>query len=331
MRFTNTSATTFADLLIAVRNHLSANGWTILVDDTGLGTPALQVTNSVGDNFLLTTSTTARTDAVSGAFTDHNLLISYDAANFGGASGYAPAVSTNDMAAPFANVWIISDDAATFCHLICQVSVSRYSHASFGNLNNRGIHTSEVSYVVGNFWEWWRNNVSPTESITSLNNPSDPDHARGFAFEAGRYRLGLPDGLLDPALSFTDGPIDGATARDLCIFYYTGVVNGNTQTRLLDYFGHINNQGHTGGVNIAPLPCCVFDSDFTNAAYIGDLPSVGMVNIVGLSPGQVLTFGAEEWIVFPLKQAGTFNASKAGGNPANVPNSVMYGMAYRKA
>lgn len=331
MRFTNTSATTFADLLIEIRDHVSANGWSILADNTGAGTPALEVTNSLGNSFLLTTSTTARTDAVSGAFTDRNLDISYERANFGGSAGYAAAVSTNDMAAPFANVWIISDDAATFCHVISQVGVSRYTHASFGNLDNRGLHTAEVSYIAGNFWEWWRADASPIANATSLNDPVNPDHARGFAFESTRYRIGVPDGLLDPALSFTDGPIDNAQARDLCIFYYNGVVNNNTATRLLDYFSFIKNQGHTGGVNITPFPCCLYDTAIQNAAYVGDLPSVGMVNIVGLSPGQVLTFGAEEWIVFPLKQAGPFDSSKSGGNPTNVPNSVMYGMAYRKA
>jgi hypothetical protein len=142
--------------------------------------------------------------------------------------------------------------------------------------------------------------------------------------------------LVDPALGFTSGAfVAGETGtprvRDLNIFDYVRNFDGTTTVRLLDYMSFIDNQGHTGGVNLAPLPCCVFDDIATNAAYIGDLPTTALLNLIGLSPGQVLTFSGEEWIVFPAKQAGAFDTTKLGVNPLNVPTSAFYGIAYRKA
>lgn len=333
MHFTNTSATTFADLLIAIRNHLSTYGWTILADNTGAGTPSLEVTNGLGNSFILSTSTSNHTDAVTGAFTNRNLTLAYQKSDIGLAAGYSTTVLANDFTAPFSNVWIISDDAATYCHVIVQVSAARYSHATFGNIDNRGIHTAEVSLVAGMYYEYWRASTVPGSSNSNLNSPSDGVHTRGITFEStARYRLGLPDGLLDPALNFTDGAIDGAVARSLTAYYYTDpIFSANNATRLLDYFSNMTNDAYTGGVNIAPLPIVVYDAATTNAAYIGDVPGIGLVNMFGLSPGQVLTFGAEEWIVFPQKQMGSYAASQVGSNPINECNSVMYGIAYRKA
>lgn len=334
MRFTNTSATTFADLLIAIRNHLSTYGWTILADNTGAGTPSLEVTNGLGNSFILSTSTSNHTDAVSGAFTNRNLTLAYQKSDIGLAAGYSAAVGSNDFNPPFSNVWIISDNDATYCHVIVQVGTARYSHMSFGNLDNRGIHSAEVSYICGLYYEYWRNSTNPADNNNSrLNQPSYTIHQRGFTFEnSSRYRLGIPDGLLDPALNFTDGALDGPAARTTCSYYYTDpIFSFNNATRLLDYFSNVTNDAYTGGVNIAPLPCVVYDAAGANAAYIGDVPGVGMVNMFGLSPGQVLTFGSEEWIVFPQKQMGSFAATVAGSNPINEPNTVMYGYAYRKA
>ncbi len=325
MQYLNTSAADIAALLVEVRDFLSSNGWTILVDDTGAGTPALEATNANSHDFKLSTGVTAQVLYGVGAFNDRYLSLSYQKSDIGAAAGYSAVVQTNDMAGPYPNIWLLTDDAATYCHIIVQCSNYRFAQASFGDLDNKSLHAIDVPFCAGNYYKWWRHTA--TLSANAHHDPGDGAHSIGYFGEA-QLHIGVPDALLDPSLDFTDGPLDGPSIVDLSRRFTQRTI-GDTTAYLLDFFKCVQNHSHTGSIPISTLPVMVY-GDNSVRAYIGDLPTVGLVNVTGLAAAQVLTFASDEWIVFPMKQFGLDENAVGGANPQDVANSTNYGFAFQK-
>jgi hypothetical protein len=146
------------------------------------------------------------------------------------------------------------------------------------------------------------------------------------------FRVGIPDGVVDPALGFTDGPIEytplvrATSHRDLS----TQNPAGDFYSRFLDFIHQYDNQGYTGGVPIFPPSIIVRDPADNGAYDRRRMPGIGQVNMDGISPGK-LSFAGEDWIVFPLKQKGTYEAMNGGTNPQPINNSLNLGIAIKKA
>lgn len=339
MIYLETNAANLNGLLIAIKNFLAANGWTTLVDGTGGGGLALEMTNSNGHDFKFSSSIQAQTDFVTGAFNDRLLKMQLQNGDFGAAAGYDATnwAETNDLVGPFPNVYLFTDDAATFCHCAVQVANKRYSHFSFGDLDNRGLHALDVPYIVGMYHTYWQEIADVSNGASSFNNWGRASHAIGFFGEgsgntATRLVVGVPDGVADPLLGFADGPLVSSNVWPTSHRYIQNTFGSgaNIPASFLDYFMSVDNQGHTGGVPIFPLPMLIYPNDQSALAHIGDIPAIGLVNMTGLSAAQVLDFAGEEWVVFPFKQYGTIAAAVGGVSPLPLPNSLNYGLAYRK-
>lgn len=347
MHFLQTNAVNLNGLLIALKNFLSANGWTVLADGTGGGGLTLEMTNGNGHSFSFASTTVAQNDYSSGvavAFNDRLLRIAYQKSDIGMAAGYtAKTADVNDMAGPFSNIWLVTDAAATYCHVVTQIG-NRYSHFSFGDLNNRGLHAVNLPYAFGLtyiYWQW--NPWSPANSsgYNAFIDPSSGNHVIGLfceqstteniAFSGNCSRVGIPNGLLDPALGFTAGAIEAPILRGLANRNLSKDPSGLIGGHFLDFLHQYDNQGYTGGVPI--FPCSIIVSDVAGAAHtiVGEYPGIGQVNMDGLSPGQELDFGAEQWLAFPFKQAGTYAAMNGGISPQPITNSLNYGVAIKKA
>lgn len=333
MIVSNTSAADFPALLDALYTFLTGNGWT---GSHTAGATTATLVNSNGHTFNVTSSTTARTDFFTGAFTDRDILVSFDRTIVGGAPGASATARSNDFQGPFPNIWFFTDDAATFCHIVTQSSASRYSHMSFGDLDNKGIHAEALPFAAGMWWQYWCDQANYSNSNgdgNPFNNPSSnqhsPDYLNGGDSTNGGPIIGIPDGVLDPTLFFTDGPLVSASVLRLSDREYSKTTGGNNSAYFLDYLCNVNNGGYTGGVILSPMPAVTNSASQDVRAFIGEYPSVALVNMQGLSPGQTITFADDEWLVFPLKQFGTTEAAKFGSNPLPQPNSWRYGYAYR--
>lgn len=329
MQMQNTSAANFPAMLTALYTFLTTNGWTGS-HTPGSGTATL--INSHGQTFALSTQQVARTDVFTGSLTDQYLRMTYDREIVGGTPGQSAQAIMNDMFGPFPNLWFFTDDAATFCHVVAQCSASRYSHGSFGTMDNKGIHAELLPYTAGTFWQFWATSTNITNTTgdgNPFNNPSSGTHLIPYLDAANNTKIGIPDGLLDPTLFFTDGPIIDSSLLNICDREYALTTGSNNSARFLDYFCCVENKTFTGGVVLSPLPAVSTAGTNDVRAYIGDFPGVALVNMQGLSPGQTLTFADEEWLVFPIKQTGTQEAAKFGSNPLPFPNSWRYGFAYK--
>lgn len=321
-----TSAADINGLLSAVRDFLAGNGWSVVSSGAGV----LIVSNSNGHTYRLRTQTANRTDYFQGSFVDTTLLLEFNRGNTGGAPGtYSSAGDTNDMTGPFTSIWIFTDEDATFCHIVAQTAPVRYSHSSFGQLDNKGLHEMPIDFVAGLFWWHWAEQANYSNANNDgnpFNNPNSGRHQVDYT--DGTAWFGIPDGVLDPALFFTDGPVM-AQSWSLCDREYSKTTNVNNTSRFADYFCNVTNKTFAGGIILTPLPvfCAAASQDVM--AVVGEFPQMALVNMQGLSPGQTLTFGGDEWLVFPWKQFGTQEAAKYGSNPLPQPNSWRYGFAYR--
>lgn len=347
MHFLQTNAVDLNGLLIALKNFLSANGWTVLADGTGGGGLTLEMTNANGHSFKFTSRVDAQNSwatGVSVGFNDRLLAVAFQKSDIGMAAGYTTkAAETNDMAGPFSNIWLFTDNAATYCHVVTQIG-NRFSHFSFGDLNNRGLHAVNIPYAFGLYYIYWQwNPWSPANSsgYNAFIDPSAGQHNIGFfcedavseniAFANNCTRVGLPDGVVDPLLGFTDGPLEAPTLRGLSNRNLSKDPSGLIGGHFLDFIHQYDNQGYTGGVPIFPCSIIVYDPAATAHTIVGEWPYIGQVNMDGLSPAQELTFAGETWIVFPLKQAGTYAAMNGGISAQPITNSLNYGIAIKKA
>jgi hypothetical protein len=340
MQFLQTNAINFNALLIEIRDFLAGNGWAILADGTGGGGLTLEMTNANGHDFKLDGATVVATNEyIAGAlvpFNDRFCNMSFQKSDIGLAAGYtAFTAETNDCAGPFGNVWLFTDDAATYCHVVLQTGGSRYNHFSFGNLDPKGVHAINIPYCAGMYYMYWRNQVGYIANAGNpFNYPTSGFHNVGYFCEdtpnGKAMRVGLPDGVVDPLLGFTDGGIEKPELLPTCLRQYTRGPGANLGVgRLLDFFTTIDNKAHTGGVPISPLPVLVKGIGDVYA-YVGDIPTIGLVNMTGLSVGQELTFAGDTWIVFPLKQYGLEEATAFGNAPQPVCNSRNFGFAIQK-
>jgi hypothetical protein len=325
----NTSAADFNAMLTAVRNFLSANGWTVFSDGIA-GTSTLIMQNSTGHKYRLNRTTNNQTDFYTGAFVDVLLNISWDRGNTGGTPGvWSTVTTTNDMAGPFPNLWLFTDEAATFCYIVAQTAPVRYSHSGFGEIDPKGLHESRIDFASGLYWYFWSNSAE-YEANNNQGNPFNylPNGNHRIDLTDGTAWIGIPDGLLDPGLFFTDGPTMSQPWKlnDREYVKSTGV---NNTAYWADYFCNITNKPFAGGIILSPLPVAANPASQDVMAIVGEYPQIALVNMQGLSPGQTLTLADDEWLVFPWKQFGTAEAMKYGSNPLPQPNSWRYGFAYR--
>jgi hypothetical protein len=340
MQFLQTNATDCNGLLIEIRDFLAANGWTTLADGTGGGGLTLEMTNANGHDFKFDGSNVVVTNEyIAGAlvpFNDRFLRMYFQKADIGLAAGYtAFYAETNDCAGPFGNIWLFTDDAATYCHVVLQTGNSRYNHFSFGNLDPKDVHAINIPYCAGMYYYYWRNQLGYVNNGDGnpFSYPTSGFHNIGYFCDdtpnGKAMRVGVPDGVVDPLLGFTDGGIEQPTLLQIFARHYQSTVNLGAAL-LLDYFTAIDNHAYTGGVPISPFPILVKGIGDVYA-YVGDIPTIGLVNMAGLTAGQELDFAGDTWIVFPLKQYGLEDATAYGGNPQPFCNSRNFGIAIQKA
>jgi hypothetical protein len=345
MVFLQTNAVDLNALLIALKNFLSANGWTVLADGTGGGGLTLEMTNANGHDFKFTSRVDAQVAFWTGvgvAFNDRLLQIAFQKSDIGMAAGYTTApAETNDMSGPFSNVWLVTDAAATYCHCVLQTGNARYNHFSFGDLDNKGLHATVLPYAMGLYYFYWPNGANYINGNLPMNNPGHGAHNIGMYCDdmvsevlvgTGRsMRVGVPDGVVDPTLGFTDGPIEAPILRGLSSRWIRLDASGDLAGAFLDFIHQYDNQGYTGGVPIFPIP--LIQRAPANGAHtqLGVVPTFGQVNMDGLSPSQQLDFAGEQWLCFPIKQKGTYEGLNGGTNPQNMTNSLNLGLAIRKA
>lgn len=325
MAFANTSAATWPDFVAVLTTFLTGAGWSVA------GTNVAPIyTNANGMKFNMRMREQQQYDAVLAAnFTDRYVQLWYDKSSIGLPAGDSRQfVESNDWIGPLANIWFFG--TGSYVNIVVQSAPGRYSHLSFGEVDPKGIHEAHVPFIAGKTWYFWPTNVNPNAGDSYLNYPDSFAHRDDML--SGSARVGMPTGLLDPALLFPAVAYDCIQVRQINERELGKRTDGpNNPASWLDYHCCIQNKAYTGGIIVGPMPVFVMNSPNTDVhAYIGEFPDIGLVNMDLLSPAQIINFGDDEWQVFPQKQYGQISTCRGQANPQLVCNTWTYGFAFKR-
>jgi len=249
-------------------------------------------------------------------------------------------IRCNDLGEPpFTNVWFFSGDGVgdvDYIHMVVQTAGERYSHFSVGIIDPVGQTHAEVAFCCSMYWEWWLSSF--------INNiPEDDTHKCGYFWgDDEEGQVFIPYSVSDPVLpaGFQDVSPNGLP------------FNGNNLTkirerliedsddwrqaagRILDFLQPSYNQPTTGGTLMWGLPMLFRDTGSPRShIMLGVLPGMRYARIDDVAPGTTLTYGTEEWVIFPFKRKGlreNVAASAGGSDPVDLINTIEWAFAYKK-
>jgi hypothetical protein len=289
MAYQNGTATGIADLLDKLGVFAAANGWTLNRRDAN----SLSISKGTIFQNLFDNSAEIRLNASTG----YNAGAAWDAQP--GASPYTQR--SNAMSGSFAGYHFFA--AETYLHIMVEVDPGLYRPILFGKLADSddydGGHYSAAVHATGTSFQ-----------STLFLSTSAP-----FYDDAARPACSVTVDGFSGFLPFSGPAPVGGTVLRSCDFYMLGVF-GSTQY-------HFYSDSYEIGPNtlngIAPFSPMQMFAPRTGGGLspMGYVHDFRLVNIQDISPGQVLTIGANEWLVFPLTEKG----AAGSGN---------YGLAFKK-
>lgn len=339
MAFQQTSATDWDDLLSVIATFAGTAGWTVDYDQTGQaaftnGVAAIAIGTRVGQNPI---TRTVGPDTYDDAILNCALADSINPSNvaFWGHPGSLVTSPTdpdilevNDLHGPFNNVWLFSDTSPAWIHVVVQSAGDRYTHFGFGVIDRLSASTPDCAFAIGTNYLWWPDGVNSNDPASSQHIVGlilDGTNAAHIRVPAGVLPVGFPAAGIYKANHFNVSMTRGYTAAN---HWATNEV----ETRFLDFFLATANQSVTGGTSLFALPALMLNATSAASAqvHLGNFPGVRLVNISEYTPGQEVTFGTEEWLVFPLKRKGLEENTRFGTNPQPEVNTTITGFAVQK-
>ncbi len=242
----------------------------------------------------------------------------------------ADAVELNDVAGPMSEVHMFSDSSGGHINVVIKSSEFRWTHLSFGVLDDIGMTTPNVGYVCATDWEWWEDGASP--SSLDCNRPASAQHKIGHFMGPGdNMLLFIPDLVVDPALDFTDDDFQTSETRIIHDITATPSDALSGADYMIQHFLFLDNPTTSGGTSLHALPV-MHNSTLGSLfhTHLGILPKVRLVSMAGHAAGDEITLSGDTWIVFPLKQIGNQENTATEAFPTKEPNSIEYGFAYLK-
>lgn len=313
MAYETGASTSVNDLLTKIATFASAQGWTINYNGartSGTGNAVQLSKNGYSFTFYSDTATLTGVDPKPwiGCYA-HD---AYSAGN--GTENQANGSSksyTNNMAGPFVAYHFFAGD--TYFYVIVEVSTGVFKHLGIGVLTKFGtVTTGQFIYAVN----WYYNYNSGANGYLSL--ATDLYHRYAFD-EAESGNGNAPYGTQfradnDSTTPKWCSPFGRATA-----WTFWGGVRSNGQNLNQSLMAQTNNP--SAYTQRTTFQQCLLASSRTGGfrSICGYPPNVRYANMTNFTAGDVVTFGAEQWKLFPVIR-------KNGA--AGEPNSGVYGYAF---
>jgi hypothetical protein len=298
----NSSVASINQLLSQLKNFLISVGWVVNQEtNTGL-TPSLSIkkgTSYITLSYALIGSVgwlTLKTEA------------SY-------LTVPSSEVYCNDLQGAYATVWFFADPLKNYCHVVTTKEDGTYNHFSFGQVDNIGFSTPQVTYATGSRFDF-----------TTV--PSILARGYGYVAHCSNSSLNIPDDVLSESFS-PNGRLSITTVETTFDtdrlgpggFPYTSF--GETFA-ILDYVVDLVNVGVTGGMHLHTIPHIAVVNTFMH--NIGVAPDVRLCSIADIQEGEEINNSGTIWKIFP--------ARKRGVSSSLIPGAEMHscnlGLAYKK-
>lgn len=353
MAYSLVSAANPKALLAALVTFAGANGWTVEFDDsTGAGGIGGQIGLSSGNCHVAIGEENAAQNpvAVTGGLGPQNDGRVYMALSesinpalkrFWGQPGSIVTAANTGSRLRINDVWGPMDEVHFFGnseYIIVNVRCSslRWTCFGFGQLDTLGMTCPKAGFAFSNYHAFW-DTEPPLYNAYNLIGTSN-----SFAMDPSRnnnVKFWIPDGILDPSFGLPDGafttPNLGSGERhrivDWCRLDTFSESLAFGASKLLDQAMMTRNQPTTGGIALHALPVIYRDLTTNFHTFLGNIPALRMVRMPQNAPGDIVTYGTEEYMLFPWKQKGTVaNTPFNGGTPNFQPNTYDYGWAILK-
>jgi len=323
---TSTSAT---DLLDKIRVVALARGWTVNTNNN-ISASEKWISLQIGTSFYnLYANNAAGTSSNPGGRIFLNIATGYDNAQPWNnqpnqsnlEAGYADPlygiVHCNDLQGPFTSYRIFS--MPDYIHIVVERSPDNFIHIMLGKLTKYGAYTGG-EYITSTYW---------TFGDSYTNYPEDSQHSYAFDSAASQY--------------------SHCSMNVRCYVdsrkYSDSYSNGNNNDRRV--IGSIRSPVSIGNINSIDMPNWLPFNKVPNSfnqitpflpiilyvgrgsdlfSPIGEVQDIRIVNMKNYNPGDIVTFGSDQWVVFPVKQ----KTISYNNYQSNIPSSANYGYAYRK-
>lgn len=360
MSYSLTSAANPKALLAAIITFATAQGWTIEYDkSTGVGTGVGgQIALSSDGCHIAIGEASAAENPVAvvgalGADTDGRLYMalanSINTASwqFWGHPGSLVTSAVDTDRVTINDVWGAMDEVhffgnADYILVNIKTDAQRWTSFGFGNLDRKGMSIDACGFCYSNYHGWWRTDNSGVFNNAALTGVNGYMGGSPLNMDGAVCSIRIPDGVLDTSFGFLSGDLfamripTSAVRHTLLGAAYSGnypeaSLSVNQNTYLMDQAVHLRNQPTTGGVQLNVLPIIYLDATVKLTTFLGEIPALRVCRMSNLAPGQVITYGSDDYAVFPWKQKGTVqDAGFLGGTYNNQPNSFDMGYAFRK-
>lgn len=289
MAYQTGTAGSILDLLDKLRRFGESAGWTT----TAYNATTWAFSSSTGGNFTL------RQGAAPNGVDTLNLYGS--TANIPGvleprahpdeSVGYAPVNSTQpafDPASggPYTRYHFFG--TPQYLHVVLEVQAGAFAHMHIGTLDKRGMEYVGGEYLQAQKWRYAHNDIrrvdqNPTGNFTNVYTP--PMYQRG---SANRVRVGGFDGL--PAVSWNYN-IRGLGKGPFSQMHFDWALAAACRCEYMRKPIIVPNR-------------ILLDASPRRIRMLGQTPDFGITDIGRNAPGDIIVFGEDEWMVFPIYRKG---------------------------
>jgi hypothetical protein len=246
----------------------------------------------------------------------------------------------NDLNGPYSQYWFFSggDDDPPYIYMVIQKANGSYSCYMFGRIDKKGVDYDGGDFITGVNWHWnFQNNTGvPTNGFQGSGQGSDPmSGAHGWPGDgAAQYQLRLGDVLTSHPYTSNFGGAGGrpyANALVGMMFRGDQVATQleNWSQENLGWIGQVAWLGPSpinGATPLFEVPVFYNDAAQSRMISMGSYPNYRHCSMLGRVEAEEITFGSDNWIVFPMKRALPWNPEPF---TAKTLTSAQYGHAFK--
>ncbi len=248
-------------------------------------------------------------------------------------TGDTDVVEVNDLTGPFVSYHLYSGGATDpdYIYMVVETRAGFFMHFAFGVIDTLAATLSPTpTFLMGTFYLWWAD--STTDTVRSDRFWSDASH---LYFLSG-----------DNTQIYTGGAGLNQTIKENfeILELYRRLNASDIESPFSSVTGYNNfatvipalGQNPLNGVTpLVPLPIMVdLDTDADVYFPLGTVPNMRLCSMQGRQPGEIITFGGDEWQLWPFRRQrddnGTVPLAETRTSPPYENTSSQAGVAYKR-
>lgn len=241
----------------------------------------------------------------------------------------ANVVMVNDVTGPMTAVHLFGDSRSVF--VAVKSTATRWTTFGFGMLDRAG---GDVAFCGGEYYAFWFDVHGGTSQVIEF--ASRTFHGGVNVYGASGLAVLSPAGILDSSFGFP-ADVTHVTYNDglqlPLVMHSPNPAYGSDRalSGILEPVWETTPTLTTGGMALLTVPVIAVAKVTGNLTFLGELPTVRLCRAPTVTPGELVTYGDDEYMVFPMKQKGAASDTKWGGVDNGQPNSLDFCYAMKKA